>query len=315
MELEKRYTELRQQGRVLIGTAIKYGDVATLPFGKERIESGAFGSVTHTDAILNAQHDRGTPLARTGGGGLVLTDSPSALIIRADLPDTQPANDVLELVRKKVLRGLSIEFKATQERQENDLRVIEKAELAGVSVVDSGAYPNSTIEARRGGRGGGGRSFKSKIPYGKKLSCGCHRGTCRSVELSKNAFDDAMIGDDEVLAVHGDYSRAIASKKRGTLRLKQTDDGMEVEMDLPANTIADDLVGMHESVPLMVRPIFDQDASDFVEVGGIAKYSKMRLRAILIGATDADSGWPEAKLIGGKPKPKKRERQRCLLLS
>ena len=314
MKLEKRFTELRQEGRVLVGTAIKYGDIATLPWGQERIEPGAFGSVLHTDAILNSQHDRSTPLARTGGGGLTLSDSPSALIIRAELPDTQPANDVLELVRKKVLRGISIEFKATAERQENDLRIIEKAELVGVAVVDSGAYPNSTVEARRGGRGGG-RSFKSKIPYNKKLSCGCHRGNCKSVEIGKNAFDDAMIGDDEVLAIHGDYSRAIASKKRNTLRMKQTDDALEVEFDLPASTVADDLVGMHENVPLMVRPVFDQDASDFVEAGDVAMYSKMRLRAILIGATDADSGWPEAKLIGGKPKPKKRRLQRCLLLS
>ena len=42
--LERRYVELRADadGRVLRGVAVTYGDVASLPFGRERIEAGAF---------------------------------------------------------------------------------------------------------------------------------------------------------------------------------------------------------------------------------------------------------------------------------
>ena len=96
----------------LSGTAIRYGDVATLPFGKEVIDAGAFGNLEDADLILNRQHDRGKPLARSGGGGLEVIDSPSELRLRADLPDTPTGREAMTLVRSGVLRGFSIEFRA-----------------------------------------------------------------------------------------------------------------------------------------------------------------------------------------------------------
>ena len=108
--IEMRFCEVRAEGRSLSGTAVRYGDVASFAWGRERIEPGAFAPLG--DAILNAQHDRATPLARTDGGGLTLLDSEAALEIRAELPPTRSADDVLELVRAKVMRGLSIEFVA-----------------------------------------------------------------------------------------------------------------------------------------------------------------------------------------------------------
>ena len=111
---ERRFTELRQEGRRLSGVAVTYGEIGQSPFGPERFESGAFGDLSKTDVILNFQHDRGRPLARTGGG-LFLDDSEKSLDIRAELPVTTEADNVLELVKAGVLRGLSIEFKALQE--------------------------------------------------------------------------------------------------------------------------------------------------------------------------------------------------------
>ena len=61
--------------------------MASFAWGRERIEPGAFAPLG--DAILNAQHDRTTPLARTDGGGLTLLDSEAALEIRAELPPTR----------------------------------------------------------------------------------------------------------------------------------------------------------------------------------------------------------------------------------
>lgn len=151
MDVEKRYFELRQEGedsRRLTGVAVRYGDIAQLPWGKERIDAGAFAPID--DVILNAQHDRSTPLARTDGGGLELQDGTEALTIVAKLPDTRPADDVLELIRKKILRGLSIEFLPKAERMAGGVRVITRAKLSGVAVVDRPAYAQSEIEARRG---------------------------------------------------------------------------------------------------------------------------------------------------------------------
>ena len=144
---ERRYFELREaDGRRLSGVAVRFGDVAKLPWGEERIEAGAFSPLG--DVILNTQHDRGRPLARTGGGGLDLRDDGSALTIEATLPATREADDAIELVKSKILRGLSIEFRAVKERMEGKTRIIERAELHAVAIVDSPAYPQSEIQAR-----------------------------------------------------------------------------------------------------------------------------------------------------------------------
>ena len=142
--LETRAFELRRQGdRRLTGIAMRYGSVAQLPFGGERFEPGAFGDIANADIILNHQHDRGIPLARTGGGGLVMDDNERRLILLADLPNTTAANDALELVDKRILRGFSIEFFAQEERFENRIRVVEKADIVGVGLVDRPAYSDS----------------------------------------------------------------------------------------------------------------------------------------------------------------------------
>ena len=88
--LELRYFEIRQEGeRRLTGTAVRYGDTAALPWGgTERIEAGAFQPIG--DVILNASHDRGRPLARTGAG-LELVDGRDALRMTATLPETREA--------------------------------------------------------------------------------------------------------------------------------------------------------------------------------------------------------------------------------
>ena len=146
---EIRFFELRAEGeRALSGVALSYGDVATLPWGRERFLPGAFGDVSKLDVLMDVAHDRGRALARTGGGGLILTDTPEALTVRAELAATREADDTLALIRGKVLRGLSIGFRAERERVEGDIRIVESAELRSVSIVDAPAYPESTVQAR-----------------------------------------------------------------------------------------------------------------------------------------------------------------------
>ena len=303
--MERRYAELRQDGRRLTGTAIRYGEIAELPFGFERFEPGAFQPIG--DAILNRQHDRGRPLARTGGGGLVLHDDASALRIEAALPQTRESEDTLSLVKAGVLRGLSIEFNATDEQQDGNVRVIRRARLSGVAVVDSGAYPGSTVEARRR-RSSSGR-LRASIPYRKRLECRCHKnaGTCGSVQFSRGSFAEAA-ADDDLILFSKDYGGPIASKRRGTLRVRETNEGLEVDADLPDTTAGADLIGASASVPLLVRPLMDIDASDFTEAGDLATYSKVSVRALLVGATDAAEGWPDAEIEGPARPPRRRAR-------
>ena len=145
--IERLYAELKAEGeRGLAGTAIVYGDVATFPWGQERFAAGAFAPIG--DVLLNAQHDRTTPLARTGGAGLELRDDAEALRIVATLPSTRAADDVLELVRAGVMRGLSIGFHPISHHIVVGVRVVQRARLTSIAVVDTPQYPASEIEAR-----------------------------------------------------------------------------------------------------------------------------------------------------------------------
>ena len=103
-----------------------------------------------SDVILNASHDRSTPLARTAGAGLDLADSAERLAFTATLPETRAADDVLALVRTGVMRGASVEMRVTAERFESGVRVVERASRSSaIGVVDTPAYPASEVEARK----------------------------------------------------------------------------------------------------------------------------------------------------------------------
>ena len=301
MSVERRWqaVELRQRGRALSGKIVRYGDVADMGSFREQFAPGAFDGVASADVVLNAMHDRQRPLARSQGGGLILADGSQALTMVAVLPETREANDTLELVRAKVLRGLSAEFHPLRERMEGDTRVIERAKLVGVGVVDEPAYPASQVEARRFRGGASGR-----VPFKKKLDCQCHKGKACSVEIE----DIELPTDTDVLAVSGDYKGAIASVEKGSMRLSKTAEGLTVELSEAAmkSPAGRDIAAMAKTVPVYARPIFDQDASDFVETDDVATYRRMKIKAILLGATDRNGGWPEVKIMTSTPEPRRR---------
>ena len=61
------------------------------------------------------------------------------------LPDTTLAREAVELVRAKVFRNVSVEFKATRERMVAGVREIQKAVLVGMVVLPRGAYADSSV--------------------------------------------------------------------------------------------------------------------------------------------------------------------------
>ena len=156
--LQVRYVELRFDGNnVIEGTLMRYGDTATLPWGeKERFEAGAFGTdVAGLDLSLNIQHMRDQKIARTGGAGLTFADTVSALDLRAELDIEDPdAQRALRKVKKGIIRGLSIEFMPLKWRLEGNstsgyTTVHEQSELKGAGLVDSPAYPQSTLREQQ----------------------------------------------------------------------------------------------------------------------------------------------------------------------
>ena len=86
--------------------------------------------------------------------------------------------------------------------------------------------------------------------------------------------------------------------------MKSSRDGLEITILEAARTeAARDLAEMAKVVPIYARPVF-ADPVEFVESGAgeaaVATYRKARLRAILLGPTDADSGWTPAE-VGNPP--------------
>ena len=264
------------------------------PWGEETIQAGAFSPIS--DVILNRQHDRKTPLARTNGGGLELIDSPEALRISAALPDTPSANETLQLIRSKILRGLSIEFHATQERQDGDLRIIERAILVAVAVVDSGQYPKSLVAAREREERQARRlrTMRGSIPGKKALECRCvGGGDCSEALFESGALDGVLDAEAQrdVLAVVGEYSQAIASQNRRSLRFWKSGDDLQFALDIPDTARGRALIDTLDVVDVFARPVLDLDASEFLIEAGRATYTRAHVRALTLGPTDASRGW------------------------
>lgn len=150
---EVRWCELRQEDdRVLSGTIIRFNDEADIGgVFRERVNPGAF--VIRGDMILNASHDRARPLSRMGGAEqaiLTVRETTEAITLRARVADTTIGNDALTNVRMGLLTGFSVEMAVHEDdwREDATIRIIKRATMHGVSLVDRPAYPQSSVEAR-----------------------------------------------------------------------------------------------------------------------------------------------------------------------
>ncbi len=146
--IEVRADETRQSPGRLYGELLTYGELAR--DRRERFLDNAL-SWPENGIVLNLQHDRGRALAR-----VVPRVEGRAVIIDAALPDTARSRDALTLVREGVLTGLSVEFRALDDRWRAGVREIARAALKGAALVDVGSY-ETTVEAR--GRAGARRKF------------------------------------------------------------------------------------------------------------------------------------------------------------
>ena len=303
--------EFRVAGRTLTGRVMTFGDIS--PEYRERFLPGAFGP--EPSAPLNIHHDRA--MVVLDAGRYALNDTGRALEIRAELPAGSAA---LSLVRRGALNGYSVEFHARAERREAGVRVIERAALVGVGLVDQPSYPESTAEIRRGGGGGrgsrGGRlgTFRGRVPANKSMQCQCGPKGCFDALFKQDALRGVVDSEDEILAVWGDYASAVGSRKRRTVRFWEGEAGsLEYAVDIP-NTPAGRVLKETldaKAVNVVGRPVIDADASDFAIKGTVAEYDAIKVRALTVGATDRDSGWPAVYLRtdddDDMPEPRARE--------
>lgn len=278
--------EFRVSGRTLTGAAMVYGDVS--PDFRERFEPGAFGEVRAI--AVNLQHDPSLVVVREA----LLTDTPRELRVRADLP---PGSAALALVKRGALNGFSIEFHARAQRYEAGVRVVERAELTGLALVDRGAYPQSTAEVRARS----GRTMRATIPSGRAMDCACVGDGCRvnfTEEALAGAIEEGESTERTWIAAFNDFGKPVASARRGTVRARMVGKDVEVEIDIPDSEAGRAVLAAQDDAGVVVRPFVDRDAAEtLTDTDGTTVYTKAPIRAFIISSTDARSGWPDPVLV------------------
>ena len=150
--IERRHTrdaELRATaGRTLRGIVTRYGEIAS--DRPERFAPFAYQPLPPTVPV-NVQHREQMVFAR--GADVVLTDAPDALRMAARIPPGDAGDAVLGMVESRMLTGLSSEFVAVLDPKVGGVRVVQRALLAGIGVVDQPSYSGSVVEVRQAGRG------------------------------------------------------------------------------------------------------------------------------------------------------------------
>jgi HK97 family phage prohead protease len=125
----------------------------------ERIAPGAFGRsirAAGSDVYAFWNHDDGRVLGRQASGTLRLREDERGLAFELDLPDTSDGRDLLELVSRRDLDGMSFAFRVRPNgdrwtagvRGAPDERTLLDVDLSDVSPVTYPAYPDTAMALR-----------------------------------------------------------------------------------------------------------------------------------------------------------------------
>ena len=151
-ELRHIAAEVRARGRRLEGYAATFGTEARIGDRfSETITVGAFAASLRSgrDTLALVDHDPARVLARTRSKTLRLSEDTRGLAFDIDVPDTSTGRDVLAMVERGDLGGMSFGFNATDETWTGDRRELRAVELIEVSVVMAWpAYEGTLINAR-----------------------------------------------------------------------------------------------------------------------------------------------------------------------
>ncbi len=289
--------EFRVSGRVISGAGVRYGEVAS--DRRERFSAGAFVEVADPLA-LRLQHDPLIEVASTRDR-MVVMDNPAALEVRAELLP----GAALDLVRRRRLTGFSVEFGSLTEREVGGLRVIDRAYLGGIGLVDIPSYAGSRLELRQRLSEAW---FVAEVPFERRLECTCQGGGCTSVRFTPEAFDEALASDRDILAVGGQgFASVLGSTRRGTLILEEGEAGLRVGLDGPTDSAAArQVVESARAGPVYARPIIDAATSVFEDLDTVRVFSSVALRGMLIKATPHDRGHQAATVRGVEQRRRRR---------
>jgi hypothetical protein len=159
--IERRHLALELRAdvahRKLAGYAARFGAPAEIEGFTETIRCGAFrASLAKKDDILAlVDHDPGKLMARTRSGTLRLSEDARGLAFELDVPSTTLGNDVLAMVERGDMGGMSFGFRVAaggDHWPDKRTRELRQVELVEVSVVHAfPAYEGTSVAARHRG--------------------------------------------------------------------------------------------------------------------------------------------------------------------
>jgi len=123
---------------------------------REVIRPGAFDRSLREfpDVLALVEHDTNRVLARTTNGSLRITPDAHGLRVEIDPADVSWAKDIVTLVRRQDVRGMSFRFRPFPGGSVLDasgaeaVRTLTAVELKEVSVVVDPAYPATSVSVR-----------------------------------------------------------------------------------------------------------------------------------------------------------------------
>lgn len=134
----------QHEGRTHVkGYVVKYGDVATVAGRQEKFIPGSLS--LHTYVRANQMHNR-QQLLGLSGKNLALELRADGLYADLTIPQTALGNDTIALINDGVLNGFSAEFLALSSGIEDRTRIVRRARVYGVGLVDVPAYDESEFE-------------------------------------------------------------------------------------------------------------------------------------------------------------------------
>ena len=145
-EIERRSSaaEIRIEGRMVTGVALRYGAVSVTH--REKFAPGAL--LLADRIVFDLHHDREKAIGFCPGGGLEMRSEDDAMMLSCEVPPTPAGDRALDEIRTGKATGLSIEFHSVKDHHADGLRVIEEAILSGVGLVRLPSYSDSQVEAR-----------------------------------------------------------------------------------------------------------------------------------------------------------------------
>tara|TARA_R100000951_G_scaffold111786_1_gene111223 strand:+ start:77 stop:655 length:579 start_codon:yes stop_codon:yes gene_type:complete len=120
---------------------------------KEKINRSAFDNVLNNDVVALLNHDNNIVFGRTTSGTLKLSVDERGLVSEIRMPNTQQANDTIELMERGDISKMSFGFYVDRDKWEESERgfvreVKEVKRLIDVSLVTRPAYNETTAAVR-----------------------------------------------------------------------------------------------------------------------------------------------------------------------